>query len=41
MVGGDDAIAMRLIEDERKRFPSESRKKWIARAIQHLIDDRR
>ncbi len=40
LVGGDQAVADRLIEFERSQFPSESREQLIERAIERLIRDR-
>jgi hypothetical protein len=40
LVGGDDAVANRLIEHERNLFPKETRRKWIERATDRLLHDR-
>ena len=41
LLGGDVEQAERLIENERKNFPKESRRQLIQRAIERLLRDRR
>lgn len=40
LVGGENAVADRLIEQQEKLFPKESRRKWIERARDKLLHDR-
>jgi hypothetical protein len=41
LVGGDRAVADRLIEHERRLTPDADQKDMVERAIQRLLDDRR
>jgi hypothetical protein len=41
LLGGDESVANGLIEFEQKQFPKENRRKWIERARDRLLRDRR
>jgi hypothetical protein len=41
LVGGDDSVAKSLIDHEQGLFPKENRRKWIERARDRLLHDRR
>jgi hypothetical protein len=41
LVGGDDSVAKSLIDYEQGQFPKENRRKWIERARDRLLHDRR
>lgn len=40
-VNGDRALAERLIQYEKKRFPAETQPEWAERALARLLRDRR